>query len=213
MDENLGWKLVYVATIFSLIIMGIVYYLISPRESPYFKEEKTEKIAEFQNTRVEGRKRGEDRLGTFRRIGLTEKNQDVTELNQVRGGKIYNRRGNLILSDLVAPRARTYRYSEIVEAFGPLSAYMDLSKFSSQPKPKREWTKMVGDHIKYIPSENRSELLGNLTLTKKDSIIQSDKIHSTTKRISPIFREISGSKGGTASSAPAPLNTSERTNN
>ncbi len=176
MDENLGWKLVYIAAIFSLLVLGIAYFLISPRESPYFKEEKTEKIAEFQKTRVEGRKEGKIVWELFAASGWTEKNQDVTHLEMVRDGKIYSRQGKLILTDLNAPKARAFRYSEIVEAFGPLSAYLDLSKFSSRPKPKSDWTKMIGDRIKYIPAEKRSELEGNVILTKKDSNIQADKI-------------------------------------
>lgn len=176
MEESYSWKIVYLAAIFSLIILGIAYYLISPRESPYFSEEKTDKIAEFKNTRVVGRKEGKTLWELQAESGWTEKTQDITHLNDVRDGKIYNKEGKLVLYGLIAPRAQAWRTTEIVEAFGPLSAYLDLGKFSSVRKEETEWTKMTGNYIKYLPSEKRSEMEGGLVLTKKDSTIFADKI-------------------------------------
>ena len=175
MDENWAWKIVYIAAIFSLIIMALTYYFISPRESPYFTEEKTQKIAEFKNTHIEGRKEGKKVWEFFAREGWTEPAQEVTFLYQVSKGFIY-KDGKPAVSELSAPRAKAYRHSEIVEAFGVVKAYLDLGKFSSRPKDKSQWTKMVGDYIKYIPADKRSEIAGNITLTKRDSVINADKI-------------------------------------
>lgn len=176
MEESYSWKIVYLAAIFSLIILGFAYYLISPRESPYFSEEKTDKLAEFKNTRVVGRKEGKTLWELQAESGWTEKNQEITHLNNVKDGKIYNKEGKLVLYGLIAPRAQAWRQTEVVEAFGPLKVNLDLGKFSAVRKDESEWTRMTGNHIKYFPSEKRSEMDGNLVLTKKDSTIFAEKI-------------------------------------
>lgn len=186
MDENLSWKIVYIATIFSLIILGIAYYYISPRESPFFTEEKMEKIAEFKNTRVSGRKEGRKVWEFFAKEGWTAKDREITYLFNVSKGMIYMD-NELVVSQLNAPWAKTYRHSEIIEAFGhpegkekgptKLNAYLELGKISEpKGKDRREWTKMTANYLKHIPKEKRSEITGNVALHKKDSSIYAQKI-------------------------------------
>ena len=69
MDENLAWKIVYAAAIFSLLVLGLAYYLIYPRESVFFEPGKEEKIAEFKKTRVGGRKEGKKSWEFFAESG------------------------------------------------------------------------------------------------------------------------------------------------
>jgi len=191
MEESFSWKIIYFAAIFSLIVLGIAYYFISPRESTFFSEVKTEKIAEFKQTRVEGRKEGKP-LWELRAVsGWTDKNQEITHLENVSGGNIYNSAGKIAVSDLCAPRAQVFRRSEIVEAFGPLKADFDLGKFSSRPGEKNKWIKMTGNHIRYIPSDKRSELDTDLILSKKDSVVHAEKINvDHEKKIANITEKI-----------------------
>lgn len=176
MDENLSWKIVYIAAIFSLIVMGFAYYLISPRESPFFTEKKMEKIAEFKNARISGRKEGKKVWVFFAKEGWTTKDREITYLNKVSKGSIYMD-GKLVVSQLTAPRAKAYRHSEIVEVFGPLRAYLELGKMS---KPKNndqtEWTRMTAKYLKYIPKGKCSEIKEDVVLHKKDSTIYAQEI-------------------------------------
>jgi lipopolysaccharide export system protein LptA len=178
MDENLSWKIVYIAAIFSLIVIGITYYFIAPRESPFFTEEKMERIAEFKNTRIFGRKEGQRLWKFFVAEGWTSKDQEITHLLKVSDGEIYQK-DKPVVADLVAPRAQTYRHSEIVEAFGPppLRAYLNLGRISDpENKDRREWARMTANHLKYVPAEKRSFLEGDVELHKKDSSIYAQKI-------------------------------------
>lgn len=186
MDENISWKIVYVACIFSLIILGIAYYLISPKESPFFTEEKTEKIAEFKETRVSGRKEGKKVWEFYAQEGWTTKDREITYLSKIRQGEIY-KGGKVVVHKLTAPYGKAYRHSENIEVFGlpegqkegpsQLKAYLALGRFSQTRKEEQdEWTKLVANSLKYFPAEKRSFMEGNVELHKKDSIIYAEKI-------------------------------------
>jgi lipopolysaccharide export system protein LptA len=167
MDENLVWKIVYIAAIFSLLVLGAAYYLIAPRDSNFFTEEKTEKIAEFKDARISGRKEGRKVWEFYAEEGWTTKDREVTHLYNVKDGKIYQGK-KLEVKDLTAPRVKAFRRSEIVEAFGGIiHAYMEEGE---------EWTKATADFLKYIPSEKRTEIKGSVTLFKKKSSISAQKI-------------------------------------
>lgn len=173
MDENLVWKIVYIASIFSLVVLGAAYYLIAPRESNFFTEEKIEKIAEFKDTRISGRKEGRKVWEFYAEEGWTTKDREITYLYNVKEGKIYEGK-KLTLKDLTAPQVKAFRRSEIVEVIGPpLHAYLEEGG---------EWTKIAADYLKYIPSEKRSEIEGNVTLFKKDSSISAQKIRIDHER-------------------------------
>lgn len=181
MEESFAWKIIYLAAIFSLLVLGIAYLFISPRESAYFSEEKTEKIAEFKDARIEGRKEGKKVWEFFARDGWTEKSQQITHLRRVRRGRIF-KDGKILVSDLHAPYVNVYRRAEVIEAFGQVKCYIDLGKISSQPKRKNEWTKMVADRIKYVPEEKKSEITGEIVLSKRDSVIYAQKINVDHER-------------------------------
>jgi lipopolysaccharide export system protein LptA len=174
MDENLSWKIVYIAAIFSLVVMAFAYFFIAPRESPFFTEEKMEKIAEFKNTRVVGRKEGKKVWELFAAEGWTAKDREITYLQNVSKGTIYQE-GKPVVTELTAPRGKAFRHSEIVEIFGPpINAYLDLGKISKGDRS--EWARMKAEYLKYIPNEKRSIIEKNVELHKKDSSIYSQKI-------------------------------------
>ncbi|MFH1387243.1 MAG: LptA/OstA family protein [bacterium] len=177
MEESFAWKIVYVATIFSLLVLGLAYYLISPRDSTYYSDEKTNKVAEFTSARTSGRKDGK-RVWEFKaKTGWTEKNQEITHLQGVSEGYIYNKEGRLIVNDLSANGTDVYRRTDIVEAFGQVKADIDLSKFSSQKKAKVDWTKVTADRMKYSNRNKTSEISGHITLIKRNNIIIAEQIN------------------------------------
>lgn len=185
MDDNLSWKIIYVAAIFSMVVMVFAYFMISPKESAFFTEEKMEKIAEFKNTRVAGRKAGKKVWEFFAEEGWTTKDREVTFLSNVSKGSMYMA-GKLVVNRLKAPWAKTYQRSEIVEVFGyadekkkgpsRLSGYIELGRISDKPGEAAEWTRLVSDHLKYIPALKRTEISDNVKLSKKDSSIFAQKI-------------------------------------
>lgn len=185
MDESFAWKIVYIGVIFSLLVLGIALYFISPQDSTYFNEERTEKVAEFKDTRVEGRKEGKKVWEFYAKEGWTSKDREITTLLNVSRGRIY-KSGKLTIKNLFAPWARVYRRSQIAEIFGipqggqgpsQLRAVMDLEKFSSRPKDKPEWTRLTADYIKFYPEEKKSEMAGKVVLKRKNSAIFSDRIN------------------------------------
>lgn len=150
---------------------------MSPRESPFFSTEKTEKIAEFKGARVAGRKEGKKVWEFEAKEGWTTSDSETTHLQKVTKGKIY-KDGKLVISDLTSPQAKAYRHSEIVEVFGPVKAYLNLGRIADpQNKDRKEWTRMTADSLKYLPKEKRSEIRGNVTLLKKDSSIFAENIN------------------------------------
>ena len=102
---------------FSLVVLALAYYLISPRESTFFSSEKLERAAEFKNTRVEGRQDGKKAWEFFARSGWSEKDQVNTYLTHVERGKIYAD-GKITVKNLTAPQVRIDRRAEIIEAVG-----------------------------------------------------------------------------------------------
>jgi lipopolysaccharide export system protein LptA len=181
MEENLPWRIVFIAALFSLAILGVAYFFISPRESTYFNSEKTEKIAEYKNTRIEGRKEGKIIWEFYAREGWTTKGQETTHLLRVKNGRIY-KNGQPTVADLSSPQAKVYLYSDIVEAFNSagqekLRARIDLGKFSTVSKDKSKWAAMSADFIRYIPAQKRSEMTGDITLSLKDFSIRADRIN------------------------------------
>lgn len=180
MEENLPWRIVFIAALFSLAILGVAYFFISPRESTYFNPEKTEKIAEYKNTRIEGRKEGKIIWEFYAREGWTTKGQEATYLLQVKNGRIY-KNGQPTVADLSSPQAKVYLYSDIVEAFKSegqekLKARIDLGKFSTV-SDKSKWAAMSADFIRYVPAQKRSEMTGDITLALKDFSIRADRIN------------------------------------
>ncbi|MEA3493846.1 MAG: LptA/OstA family protein [Candidatus Margulisiibacteriota bacterium] len=192
MDENLSWKIILVAAIFSLFVMGAVYYFISPRDMTYFSEDKTEKVAEFKDTRVSGRKDGKPLWEFNAKDGWSTKNCDVTHLFDVTKGKIY-KSGKLVVIDLSAPRAKAYRRSDVVEVVGDknnrVNAYLDLGRISN--REKKDWTKMTADLLKYVPKIEETEISGNVNLHKKDSSIFTQRILiDNDKNIARMFDKV-----------------------
>jgi len=184
MDENLAWKVILVAAIFSLIVLGVVYSFLTPKESPYFTEEKMEKIAEFSKTWVSGRKEGKKVWEFYAEQGWTGKNRQVNYLFNVKDGRIYTQ-GKLVVNNLIAPRAKAYRRSEIIETFGfpegettgksKLSANINLGRISNNEK-KSEWTKLRANQLKHLSKSKRSEMFGDVALYKRDSSIFAQRI-------------------------------------
>jgi len=173
-DENLAWKMVYAAALFSLLILGIAYYLISPKDTSAPEEDKANRSAEFRQAAVAGRQDGHKVWEFSAGSGWTEKGSQRTNLAGISNGRIYSG-GKLVIADLAAPRALAGRNAEFVEASGPLTARLNLKRLAASTGSGR-WSKLRADYIKYIPTDKRSEIRGNIILTLNDGVIRAGRI-------------------------------------
>jgi len=192
--EKFPWKLVYWGAIFSLAVLGFAYYLTSLREAPYVGGEKSEKMAEFKNTRIEGRKEGKKVWELFAQEGWTTKDLQATYLYHISSGKIY-RNNQLVVMGLSAPYAKVLRDTENIEAFKQgkerLQAFVDLGKFSANPKKINEWIKLRADYLKYLPAEKKAEISGNVVLTQKEQVIFAEKINiNLEQKIAEVLEKV-----------------------
>ncbi|MCU0641545.1 MAG: hypothetical protein MUC35_05600 [Candidatus Margulisbacteria bacterium] len=187
MEENLSWKSIFWGVFFSLFILALTYLLISPRENTFFTRDKSDKLAEFRETRVVGRQDGRTVWEMVAAGGWSDKAQEITHLSGISKGKILNREGRTVLANLTAPNGRAWRHSEVVEADGGVTAVLDLGKFSRVPKQEREWTSLRGDSIKYFPTEKRSEVRGRIRLQKKESVIRADELNIDQEKKTAVF--------------------------
>jgi len=182
MEENAPWKAVFIGVFFSLLILGLAYFFISPQDSEFFSAEKTEKVTEFTKTRVGSHKEGKMSWEFYAEQGWTNKNQETTFLCDIKKGKTYND-GKPVIINLVAPYAKAERRSEIVEAFGfrenerqthsKLHGSINLGRIKNA-NDKGEWSRLAADYLKYIPNEKKTELKGSVKLFKPDSSIFSE---------------------------------------
>ncbi|MFA5114151.1 MAG: hypothetical protein WC529_07655 [Candidatus Margulisiibacteriota bacterium] len=176
MEESFSWKSIFFGVFFSLLVLAVAYWLIAPRDYTFFTQDKSDRLAEFHQTRVVGRQDGQTVWELNAGSGWTDKAQEITYLTDVRQGKLYNKKGQLVLHGLRAPSARAWRHSEIVEATGGVNAYLDIGKFTREPKKEADWLRMTGAVIKYLPAEKRSELAGKITLAQHDSVIRAGRV-------------------------------------
>jgi lipopolysaccharide export system protein LptA len=176
MEESISWKSIFWGVFFSLFVLVVTYLLIAPRENTFFIQDKSDQLAQFQRTRVVGRQDGKTVWELQASSGWADKAQEITYLNDVKSGKIFNKKGQLILHSLSAPTALAWRHSEVVEASGGVRAYLDIGKFTAQPKKQSDWTRMTGLTLKYVPADKRSELTGQVTLAKRDSVISAERM-------------------------------------
>jgi len=182
MDDHLAWKTIFVATIFSLLILAIAYFFISPKDSTYFSQERSDKIAEFRDTKISGRKEGKKTWEFMAQEGYTSPNRELTYLKNVSNGTIYIDE-QPVVKKLAAPLLQAYSQTEVVEALGQpkveekskalqLTAYLNLGRLADPATATdNDWLRMSADNLKYFPKEKRSEIKGNVTLIKNQSRI------------------------------------------
>ena len=173
MEENSPWKAVYWGVIFSLVLLGIVYFFISPKDATYFQEnKKEEKAAEFDKTRIAGRKEGKRHWEFSAEKGWLSKDQEISYLTNVKNGIIY-KNDKPILQAIFAPLAKVFRRTEILEVFtdkpnqANFHALINLGRISNDKNS--EWAKISANSLKFFPEKKRSELDGKVKLIKNDS--------------------------------------------
>lgn len=172
MEENSPWKAVYWGVIFSLVLLGIIYFFISPRDSTYFQTIKEEKAAEFNQTRIAGRKDQKRSWEFNAEKGWVSKDQEISYLTNVKNGVIY-KNDKPIIQKLFAPLAKVFRRSEIIEAYtekpenSNFHSMINLGRITNDSKS--EWAKISANSLKYFPQNKRSELDGKVKLIKNDS--------------------------------------------
>ncbi|MFA5839176.1 MAG: LptA/OstA family protein [Candidatus Margulisiibacteriota bacterium] len=203
MEENLPWKVIFFGTFFSLVILAGAYFLIAPGNNDYFSEVSTDKIAEFKNPHIIGKKDGKPSWELAAESGWLGKDKETTNLINLKDGKIFQNE-KIVLNNLSAPRAKANLRSKIIEAFGlaenedskkpsHLNVQIDLENVAepnaNQPE---DWANLKADYLKYFSNEKRSEIRGRINLQKKDGTVMADSMNlNNENKIADISGHIS----------------------
>ena len=176
--ENTPWKPILIATTASLILLFAVYVFVLPKKAT-FDEERIEKIAEFQNTRVAGHKEGKKVWVFYAKQGWMDRGKTTTHLRDVEKGMLY-KNGDLIVRNLRAPRIKAFRHSEIIEAYGESTDKYKLSaQIAFTPKKKgkkREFANLNADFLRYNPNTEKSEIERNIKVVEKEVTLYAQKM-------------------------------------
>lgn len=143
----------------SLVLLFIVYFITLPKQAG-FEFQNIEKILEFRQAFIGGHEEGKKVWSFYAEKGWANKQKDYTYLENVSKGQFYNKKGELLVRDLKAPRVKAQRYSKVVWAFDRVSARISFSKISG----KRKYADLLTDYLKYDPNRKRSELKGHIRL-------------------------------------------------
>jgi lipopolysaccharide assembly outer membrane protein LptD (OstA) len=171
MDDNLSWKSILFGVFFSLIILGLAYWLISPREATFFTEGKSTKIAEFRNLFLSGRREGKSSWKFFAQEGWTSRDKEVTVLSGVKHGQIFSGQAEPLVTQLSALEMKVWPRTEVIEASGRIKTKFNLGK-----NGKKDWATITGRQLKYLNADKRTEISGEVSLVKKDAVIHTDKM-------------------------------------
>jgi len=176
--ENAPWKPILLATTASLILLLGVYFFVLPKEAA-FDDEKIEKIAEFENTRVAGHKEGKKVWVFYAKNGWMDRGKTTTYLLDVEKGMLY-KDGDLIVQNLKAPRVRAFRHSEIVEASKKSGDKYRLSAqiaFTSRKKGKeRKFADLSANFLRYNPNTEKSEIERDIKVVGKEVTLYAQKM-------------------------------------
>lgn len=171
MDDNLSWKSILFGVFFSLIILGLAYWLISPREATFFTEGKSTTIAEFRNLSLSGRRDGKLSWRFYAREGWTSRDKEVTVLKGVKRGQIFASNAEPLVTKLTAPEMKVWPRTEVIEAAGRIRTDFNLGR-----NGKTDWATITGRHLRYLNADKRTEISDEVSLVKKDAVIYADKL-------------------------------------
>ena len=120
MEDTLPWKIIFVATSFSLLILGFAYYLITPRDMNYFISENSDKITRIKNIRLAGRNEGKKVWEFFAEEGQLGKNREVTQLFKIKDGKLY-KDGKRVVNSISAAYLKYFPERKMVTLTGEVT--------------------------------------------------------------------------------------------
>jgi lipopolysaccharide assembly outer membrane protein LptD (OstA) len=172
-EENMAWKIVFVASLFSLFVLGIAYYLISPKENLNKEDALSKKLIELKKTKIEGRSHGQKTWEFSAESGYTDRDHRITYLYHVYNGRMFSS-GEVSVKDLSAPEMQISNGADIINANQP-EAWLDFSRFSAS-SPKKEWVKVIAKKIRYDTESKKSEMSGKVQLIRRTSVLQAERI-------------------------------------
>ena len=120
MEDHIPWRIIFIATSFSLLILGFAYYLITPRDMNYFIAEDSDKITRIQNIRLAGRNEGKKVWEFFAEEGQLGKNREVSQLFKIKDGKLY-KDGKQVVNRLSADYLKYIPETKMVTLTGEVS--------------------------------------------------------------------------------------------
>ncbi len=159
--ENSPWKIIFIATGSSLLLLFLVYIIVLPKG--LHNEAPTDRIANFKNTHVAGHEKGVKQWEFYAKSGWVDKDRQTTYLEDVTMGSIY-KDGDLITKNLVAPKVKAFPNTKAIEAYGEgktrLSA--EIAFMEKKNNEERKFAKVYAESLKYNPSTKTTTIAGNV---------------------------------------------------
>ncbi|MBU0573149.1 MAG: hypothetical protein KKH83_01580, partial [Candidatus Margulisbacteria bacterium] len=172
-----------IAVIASFILLFTIYFIVTPKSGSLESGENIEKIVEFKDTYVAGHEEGRKSWRFYAEYGWSGKNKDITFLQNVSDGKVYDKKGYLLVTDLEAYMVKAYRNSKDIEAEGqydslkktPLMTYIAIAK--KDGSKKRKFAYLKADRLKYYHNRETTELNGHIYVKEKELSLWADRMN------------------------------------
>lgn len=173
--EHTPWKPVIIGAAASLALLFIVYFITLPKQAG-FEFQNIEKILEFKQAFIGGHEEGKKVWSFYAEKGWSNKQKDYTYLEGVSQGQFYNKKGELLVRNLKAPRVKAQRYSKVVEAYGLPSHQLTADISFSKVSGRRKYADLLTDYLKYNPNRKLSELKGHIRLKDPKLTLNCDEM-------------------------------------
>ncbi|MBI5701352.1 hypothetical protein HZC34_05875 [Candidatus Saganbacteria bacterium] len=175
--ENSPWRILFIATGASLLLLLFVYFLILPKSEK--SQGTVEKIAVFKNTRVSGRENGKKAWEFSAKSGWAEKDNQMTYLENVTHGILY-KDGKIITKNLTAPKVKANPSTKVIEAFAEnkkqIKAHISFRQRDKDKDNDRNFASIRADFLAYDPNAKKTSLNGNIKIREKEISLSSDSM-------------------------------------
>ena len=174
--ENTPWRLIFVATGSSLLLLILVFFVVLPKTSTPSLE--SGKIANLKNMHVSGHDKGRKVWEFYAESGYVDRDQRATILENVTNGTLY-KDGDIITKNLLAPRVKANPNSKIVEAYSNekklLSA--EIAFVSKGSSKKDRFANISAGRLTYNPDQKSTTLSDNIRIKNKEVVLRSNQMN------------------------------------
>ena len=168
--------------LFLILLFAVaIFYIFSPGIM-LLKIGENEKTVEFESARITGWDKGEKSFELYSKRGWATVGGNITYFEEVAEGKIFEK-GKIIAKNIEAPEVKTFKHSEAIEAYAggekKIRLEINLQKEGSSEREAR-WARISAKELKYVPSEKKVTLAGDLILKRDDMRIIGDRLVSSS---------------------------------
>lgn len=172
--ENTPWRLIYVATGASLILLMLVYIIVLPKSEPATSGEK---IATFKHIHVAGHEKGEKVWEFSSESGYVDKDQRTSVLSNVSNGTFY-KDSKVISKSLTAPLVKANPSSKIADVFSDKDKRISVDIVFTKTKNNKNgrFANLQADNLSYNPGSKKSTVSGNIVIRDKGVLLKANQM-------------------------------------